>query len=73
MKPGLEPSEALFQKATNPNRRKVGRTVQHLHYDRSSRGSQLPTGDGLRNNPRHVFFSLFIYMEASSVELMEDP
>ena len=46
----FEPSPIWPHKATTPSQRTVDKTVKYPIYDRSSRGSSLPTGDGLRNS-----------------------
>ena len=46
----FEPSPIPPHKATTPGQRTVDKTVKYPVYDRSSRGSSLPMGDGLRNS-----------------------
>ena len=45
----FEPSPIPPHKATTPSQRTVDKTLKYPIYDRSSRGSSLLTGDGLRN------------------------
>ena len=46
----FEPSPFPPHKVTTPSQRTVDRTVKYAIYDRSSRGSSLPTSVGLRNS-----------------------
>ena len=46
----FEPSPFPPRKVTTPSQRTVDRTVKYAIYDRSSRGSSLPTSVGLRNS-----------------------
>ena len=55
----FEPSPIPPHKATTPSQRTVDKTVKYPIYDRSSRGSSLPTGDDLKKQfPKHVDCSL---------------
>ena len=46
----FEPSPIPPHKATTPSQRTFDKTVKYQIYDRSSGGSSLPRGDGLKNS-----------------------